>query len=230
MNENLQQHFKRNIIILFLLLFSTTGLTAQVTYNGNDNTGFGGAVGGSNISINDDGTTITGTFTKGSSGNLNDMIVIYISNGSNGRTNMGFNDNDQSDDLRRAVTNAFGNAINFPAGFEATHAIAIKVGNSALFEVPASGNIGTGSTNNDLNFIGNVGNPTSNTHSSFSFSFDWTEIGLTSTDDFAFVITYGNGSGGTNSDAMFSSDEGYGNGIPTPNPGFSGWSYTTYFD
>ena len=219
----------KKLILGIGLLVSVFGF-GQVTYNGNGNSGFGGAVGGSNISINDNGTTITGTFTKGS-GNLNDIIVIYISNGSNGRTIMGFNDNDQSDDLRRAVTNAFGNAINFPAGFEATHAIAIKVGNSALFEVPTSGNIGTGSSNNELNFIKAVGSTTSNTQSSFTFSFDWSDIGLTSTDDFGFVITYGNGSGGTNSDAMFSSDEGYGNGIPSsPNPGFNGWTYTTYFD
>ena len=220
--------YHKVLIFSIFLLFSYSSL-AQVTYNGNGNTGFGNPVGTSTLDITHTGTTISGTFTKGSS-DLNDIIVIYISNGTSGRTSINFNDNDQSDDLRRAVTNAFGQAINFPAGFEATHAIAIKVNESALFNFPSSGDIGTGSGNNELIFIDFVGNPTSNTQVSFTFSFDWAEIGLTSADDFGFIVTYGDGSGGTNNDAMFSSDEGYGNGIPTPNPGFNGWSYTTYFD
>lgn len=95
---------KRYLLNLGLIVAFIFGgnVWGQVTYNGNGNTDFGGAVGGSTLEFNDDGTTITGTFTKGA-GDLNDIIVIYISNGSNGRNNVSFDDNDQSDDYNTST-------------------------------------------------------------------------------------------------------------------------------
>jgi len=200
----------------------------QVTFNGNNNDGFGGAVGESEMEFNDDGTTVTVNFTKGTTGNLNDMMVIYISTGVVGRQSITFDDNDQNDESRRAITNAFGSEIVFPAGFEANYAIAINEDFGGLFSIPepGEGDIGNG----DLLFVKGVGAPDNAGSASFTFSFDWDDIGLSSSDPFGFVVTYGNPSGGDNNDAMFSSDEGYGEGIPTPNPGFDGWTYETYFE
>ena len=75
---------KIGLFLAFFILVFSTSVLAQVTYNGNGNGGFGGAVGESNLEFNDDGTTITGTFTKGS-GDFNDAMVIYISTGEDGR-------------------------------------------------------------------------------------------------------------------------------------------------
>jgi hypothetical protein len=186
-------------------------------YSGNGNTGFGGAVGNSTLNLSDDGTTITGTFTKGA-GDFNDAMVMYISTGATGRNVIDINVNDQLDDLRRAVSSAGtdGSVITFPAGFEATHAIGAQVGSSGLWSIPATGAIG----NNDLNFITAVGSPANTTDASFQFSFDWADLGLSNAGEFSFVITYLNSSNG------FSSDEAYGNGITAGNPGTNDFTFS----
>jgi hypothetical protein len=131
------------------------------------------------------------------------------------------NVDDQGDDYRKAISQAGsdGSVVTFPAGFEASYAIAINQFGSGLFSIPATGAVVTGP--NELGFLGAVGNPASNTQASFSFTFDWSNIGLTDKDEFDFVITYLNSSNG------FSSDEGYGNGIPTPNPGTNDFTFTS---
>ena len=213
-----------NLGLIATLIFGGN-VWGQVSYTGNGNSGFGGAVGGSTLVFTDNGTTITGTFTKGS-GNFGDAMVIYISTGAPGKQSITSDDNDQNDGLRRAITNAFGSAINFPSGFEAKYAIGIDVNFGGLFELPTSGNIGNGG----LNFVRGVGQPSDISSSSFSFTFDWSEIGLSNSDRFSFVVTYGNPNSGDFNDAMFSSDEGYGEGIPSGNPGFSGWTYSSFFN
>ena len=213
------------LFILTVALFAFGGAEAlgQVTYSGNDNTGFQGAVGESSMEINDGGTTVTATFTKGS-GNFNDYMVIYIDNGSDGRSAITSDVNDNNDRNRGAISNVGSGDINFPAGFEATHAISISVSFGGLWGIPATGTVG----NNGLNFVDGVGSPSSNTSSSFTFSFDWSEIGLTGSDSFSFVVTYGNPTSDNNNE-MFSSNEAYGDGITGSNPGVSSMTYTTYF-
>ena len=57
--------------------------SAEATvYSGNGNTGFGGPIGTGSLTLTDDGTTVSGTITKGSGG-FNDVLVIYIDTGSN---------------------------------------------------------------------------------------------------------------------------------------------------
>ena len=62
----------------FLCLLATSLTFAQTVFNGNTRSGFGGPVGGGKISITDDATNINFAFTKGTSGDLNDALVIYI--------------------------------------------------------------------------------------------------------------------------------------------------------
>jgi hypothetical protein len=208
------------IVSLFVGLMAA----AQVTYNGNGNTGFGGPVGNGTLEFNDDGTTVTGTFTRGG-GDFNDTMVIYIDTGADGRANTDGLE-DFQDANRRAISNTNSGAINFPPGFEATYAIAINSGFGGLWEVPATGTIG----NDGLPFVDPVNTAFGNADASFTFDFDWTEIGLTATDtrEFGFVITYGNPN--SNGSEMFSSDEAFGNGIAAGNPGLNAMTYTQYFD
>lgn len=209
---------KLYILTLIGCWFIVVNASAQVVYNGNGNSGFGDPVGSSSMSISDDGTTITVDFTKGS-GNFNDTMVMYIDNGTGGRTVIDDNVNDTADPNRIAISNTGSGDLTFPAGFEATHAIAINTTFGGLWSIPNSGMIG----DNGLGYIDAVGMPASTTSASFSFSFDWAEIGLTSSDSFLFVVTYGNpyDAGG-----MYSSDEGYGT-IASGNPGLNAFSITS---
>ena len=210
----------KNLYLCFTILTcSLFALNAQTNYSGNGNTGFGGPVGPATMTISDDGTTITVSFTKGG-GDFNDTMVMYISNGNSGRSTIDGNVNDTADSNRRAISNTGSGDISFPTGFEATHGIAINTVFGGLWEIPSSGSIG----DNGLNYIDAVGSPALSTDASFSFAFDWTEIGLTNSDGFEFVISYGNPN--DNGSNMFSSDEAFGDGISSGNPGTGAFSFS----
>ena len=58
------------------LFASVLGLclpTGAATYSGNGNTGFGGPIGLGSLTLSDNGTTISGTLTKGPNG-FNDAL------------------------------------------------------------------------------------------------------------------------------------------------------------
>ena len=208
--------------LLFMMLSAfSIGATAQVTFNGNGNSGFGGAVGGSSLSVSHTGTTITFSFTRGS-GDFENTMVLYISNGSAGRNIIDGNVNDNGDANRRAISNIGSGTLTFPAGFNATHAVAINTGFGGLWSIASTGTIGS----NQLGFVRGVGQPATTNAASFNFSFDWTDIGITSNDQFGFVVTYGNPNDNGN---MFSADEAIGGGIGAGNPGFGAMTFTTYF-
>jgi hypothetical protein len=126
------------LCLMFVTVFYTNTVLAQTTYNGNGNSGFGDVVGSSTLEFSDDGTTITGVFTKGS-GDFNDAMVVYISTGAAGRSVIDGTVNDQGDNLRRAISSAGTDAsdITFPPGFQATHAIAIDVTFGGLWSIPS---------------------------------------------------------------------------------------------
>ena len=208
------------IYILLTILSFSVGY-GQVSYIGNGNTGFGDVLGSSSLQFSDNGTTITGVFTKGA-GDFNDAMVIYIDTGDPGRNVIDNSVNDQDDPLRRAISSAGPDAsdITFPTGFVASYAIAIDVNFGGLWSIPANGNLG----DDDLDFVTSVGNPSSNTASSFTFSFDYSQIGLTDGEPFSFVITYLNAGNG------FLSNEGYGLGFPSSNPGSGPLTITGNFN
>ncbi len=213
----------RKLYFYFFLFISVTGF-AQTNYSGNGNTGFGDVIGNSNLNINDDGTTITFTLTKGT-GDFNDALVLYISTGQPGRTVIDSNVEDNMDPLRRAISNGNdqgnGTIINFPPAFQADYAIGLEVGFAGLWSIPAPPTVvGDGglpfvaSANTDL--IGA-------SQAVCTFSVTWADLGLTNTDSFDFVGLY------LNPGNAFSSNEGYGDGLPGANPGGGTITYTSFY-
>ncbi|MBT8271715.1 MAG: T9SS type A sorting domain-containing protein, partial [Bacteroidia bacterium] len=128
--------------------------------------------------------------------------------------------NDQADPLRKAISNQDLNnstLITFPPGFEASHAIGIEVGFAGLWSIPPTGTI----NDNGLGFIDSANSDLSAANQAiFSFSIDWSELGLTSSSSFDFVGIY------LNPGNAFTSDEAYGDGIPPGNPGGGAITYT----
>lgn len=179
------------------------------TYNGNGGTGFGGTVGQGTLTISDNGTTLTGTISRGPS-NFNDQLVIYIDS-----TAGGFGDTnsfgDSADGLRQSISGFNGTsraALTFPAGFQADYALALG---------PMSDNFGglwtlaAGGTNS-LVFNADASlSPTggaSGSAASFTFSISLASIGVTPGASFRFVTTYLNGG------VSYRSNESFGNSMP----------------
>ncbi|HMP08058.1 MAG TPA: hypothetical protein PJ982_17045, partial [Lacipirellulaceae bacterium] len=182
-------------------------------YVGSGTSGFGGPIGGSQMTWSDNGTTVTVNFTKGG-GDFNDRFVLYLDTGAAGRNTIGPAVNDRADRLRSAISYIEAGAnktLTLPTGFSASYAIAIETSFGGLWSIPDTGTIG----NNGLGFIAAVGHPTSNTQAAFSFSFNLASIGLTplSGAPIKFVATYLNYDGGDFSRG-FISNEGYGSGFP----------------
>lgn len=200
---------KTKLLLGFSLLFCTSLIFSQVTFSGNGNSGFGGPIGGSTLEINDDGTTITFTLTKGA-GDFNDALVLYLDTKTGGRNVIDSQVNDTQDGLRTAISNGdsggFASVITFPVNFEVDYAIALDQNFAGLWEIPATGTIGA----NGLNYVNEANlnlSPTgTNTSPTYTFSLDWSNLGLTNTDSFTFVGVYV-------STTAYNSDEGFGDGI-----------------
>ncbi|MCH8558841.1 MAG: T9SS type A sorting domain-containing protein [Balneolia bacterium] len=210
------------IALLFSLVLFNPAAMAQVVFNGNGNTGFGGPIGQSSMSWSDDGTTISVTFTRGG-GDFNDAMVIYLFTGADGRGVIDGEINDQNDGLRRAISSAGDNASNitFVPGFEASHAIAIDAGFGGLWAIPAAGPV----ANNELPFLRAVNSTLSSPgDASFTFEFDWADVGLEPGDPIGFVATY------LNAGNSFTSNEGYGAGLPGENIGGGDFAFTSYWE
>src|SRR5438105_12610925 len=142
------------LAVSFLLLC----LSAQATtYNGNLNTSFGGPIGLGTLTLTDDGTTVSGTITKGANG-FNDALVIYIDPFTpNSLSGPGFADTsgfaDGGDGLRRAISGFDGGAnrslLTFGTGFRPDYAIALgpsDAGFGGLWQLNNGGN-------NSLGFV-----------------------------------------------------------------------------
>ncbi len=179
---------------LLAFTLQDTVLKAAVIYTGNGNTSFGGAVGGGSLSLNDDGTTVSGTFTRGTAGNFNDALVIYIDSVSGGfGSTSGFND--RADGLRRAisgVSDSGRSVATFASGFGADFAVALKPTSTENF----GGLWGLANgDNNSLNFVDSVNFLPNNNNAAatYTFSFNWSEIGLSANNpanSFNFQTTY----------------------------------------
>jgi hypothetical protein len=132
-------------------------------YAGNLNTGFGGPVGNGVLSVTDDRTNITVNLQRGSSGNLNDVLVIYIDTGTGTATNTaGFTSTGGTE--QKAISGFDGgnrSVLTFANGFKPSYAVAIKgdfmdvwsLANPANFSFLAgTGQGGSGSANFALTF------------------------------------------------------------------------------
>src|SRR5438552_8719316 len=135
-----------------------------------------GAVNGGKLSLNNNVNTVSTVFTKGI-GSFSDVLVIFIDSGPGGFAGTGgFTDN--SDSLQRAISglNSAGTSratANFVSGFTADYAIAIGGDLGARVYQLVNG----GSFVEVRNLHGGFGGVN---ESSYSFGFDWVDIGLTS--------------------------------------------------
>src|SRR5689334_23215693 len=161
----------------WMLLLATSGImvgTARseaTTYAGNGNSGFGGVLGTGSLSLVDNGTTVSGTFTKGA-GNFNDAIVIYINSVTGGfGTTSGFND--QGDPTRNAISGvgSFGRSVvNFAGGFGADYAIGFGPNTGAGLGFGGLWNLANGG-NNSLPFVASVNLNPNNDTSAATYTF-----------------------------------------------------------
>ena len=214
----------------YLYLFaSVLGLclpAGAATYSGNGNTGFGGPIGQGSLTLSDNGTTVSGTLTRGGLNGFNDVLVLYIDSVSGGFSDTsGFGD--AGDGLRKAISGFDGGAnrsvLTMPSGFLPDYAIALG---------PASDNFGglwqlANGANNSLGFVSSVNlNPTGNSASaSYTFSFDVSQIGLTpdSGQSFRLLGSYISNSGYRSDEAL----PGNVSGAQGWNP-FTGTAEATY--
>jgi hypothetical protein len=171
-------------------------ITQGALYNGNGNTSFGGVIGTGSLTLSDNGSIVTGTINKGS-GDFTDILVIFIDSKAGGfSTTTDFTDS--SGILTRGVSGIDGtgnrSVADFAAGFSADYAIALRPRSVAesqqLFQLANNGShTALGSVNLD---------PLSTqTSSTYTFSFNVADIGLTagSGASFKFESTYIAGSG-----------------------------------
>jgi PEP-CTERM motif len=203
---------------LALLLASATvaasGGFAQTTYNGNGASGFGGAVGNGSVTISDTATSMTVTFNRGLSGNMDNDLVLYLDTQPGGFSDTSqFSDN--ADGGRTAISgfnssNPSRTIASFAAGFGADYAISIENSFIGVFGLASGGN-------GSLNYL--FGQSQSGVDSDASYSITITaaemaQIGLTagSGQSFQFV-------GSEDSDTAYRANETIGNSVTTPGDG-----------
>lgn len=181
--------------------------------SGNGQSGFGGVLGTGQIAIDNDATgALNFTFTKGTGGNLNDAVVIYLASGTAQGFSSTANFSGTADGLRRAISGYDGSTrstLNF-SGMSPNYAIAFDQNFGGLWQLAEGGS-------NSLPFSRSVGlTPTGTaTSATYSFSLNVSDIGLTanSGQSFRFFATYLNPSN------VFRSNEAFGDGFGASNPG-----------
>lgn len=202
--------------------FTTVG--PEATFFGNANAGFGNPIGASQIDVWDDGEDIFFEVTKGLEADLNDIFVIYLHTGNEGRAVIDGDVNDNATDFTRAVSagGEFASDITFLPGFEASHAITLSANGGFLWRIPATGSIG----DNDLISVLDFPAFESPQDPAAGFSFSKENLDLGEEDDFifSFVGTYLNGENG------FHSNEGYGLGLPGDNVGGDDMLFNSYLN
>jgi len=184
---------------------------AQVIYNGNGDTGFGGTIGNGTLTLTDDGTTVTGSLTTGAN-SFNNGLVIYLQSGPGGFTSTaGFNDN--ADGNRSGISGYGGpgqqSVMTFMSGFAPNYAL-------SLF--PDSGNNFGGlwalanGGGNSLPFVASANlNPVnSSSPGTYTFSFPVADIGLTPNSGQSFELfgTYISNTGYRSTEAIAGNDTG----------------------
>jgi len=192
--------FTAIVVISAAVLLHTNNSLAAV-YSGNGSTTGGGAVGTGSLSLTDNGTTVSGTFNRGI-GAFRLNLVIYIDCVSGGFTDT-TQFSDSADALRTAVSGYWSGGLPGPAratayfanGFTADYAIALGVNSyrGDLYHLVPGGD-GSMEYIRSVNLYPNK----SETAASYTFSFNWADIGLTAgpSNFFRFQSSY-IGIGGT---------------------------------
>ena len=153
---------------------------AQSTFNGNGSTAWNGAIGNAQLTLSDNGTTVSGSLTTGA-GLGGNAFVLYLQSGSGGFTSTaGFNDN--GDALRSAISQYGGTGeqsiLNFSSGFAPNYAIGLQPGSginfAGLWQLQNGGA-------NSQHFVANLSlSPTgSDAQGTYNFSLNLADLGLT---------------------------------------------------
>ena len=181
------------LLALFLAARASAAMSNPVTYYGNG--GAGGTVANGNLVLQDNGTTIFGTFNKAPGASFQLDLVLYIDSVAGGFSDTTqFRDNAQPS---RVAVSGFNKTLNkgstatFAQGFQGDYAIVLGV------NPPNSGNdlfrLNAGGDGSFVN-IGSVNlNPNNDLNSwSYTFSFTWASIGIKTGDPhfFKFQSTY----------------------------------------
>ena len=158
-------------ILTALLTFAIPAGATNYAGNGDTSSGFHGAVANGVLSVTDDHTNITVNLQRGSSGNLDDLLVIYIDTGTGTATNTA-NLADNGGDEQRAISGFDGGGnrslLVFTNGFKPSYAIAIKKDYMDLW-----------SWANPASFSFLAGTPEGgNTSGNFSLTFNCSALGL----------------------------------------------------
>ncbi|HMP83008.1 MAG TPA: PEP-CTERM sorting domain-containing protein [Verrucomicrobiota bacterium] len=194
---------------------SATGLRAA-TYNGNGDTSFGGAVGNGSLAVTDNGTDLTFTLTRGLSGDLNDVLVIYLDTAPGGISDTS-GLTDTGDGARKAISGFNGgtdrSVLSFTTGFLPEYAVTIEGGFASLFQIVSGGS---------HNWITGTGQSGS-TSATFSLTLGLSNLGINAGDSFNLFGSYIAGSAWRSTEAI----AGNGTGSTGYNP-FSQSSYETY--
>ena len=167
----------------FIVATVTAGLgqaNAQTTFNGNGSTAWNGAIGNAQLTLSDNGTTLSGSLTTGA-GLGGNAFVLYLQSGSGGFTSTaGFNDN--GDSLRSAISQFGGSGqqsiLNFSTGFTPNYAIGLQPGSGINFG--GLWHLANGGANSQ-NFVSSINlSPTgSDAQGTYSFSLNLSDLGLT---------------------------------------------------
>jgi hypothetical protein len=195
---------KRILLLMAVIVSMVSTPSSAAIYLGNGNTGFGGPIGLGSLTLTDDGTTISGTLTKGTN-NFNDVLVIYLDSVTGGFADTsGFADG--NDGLRRAISGFDGggnrSVLTMASGFSPDYAIALGPASDNFGGLWQLNNGGGGS----LGFITSVSlSPTgTNSSAAYTFSFDLSDIGLipNSGQSFGLLGTYISNSGFRSNEAL----------------------------
>lgn len=204
----------KKICLLFAALFSLSATFAQ--FAGNGKIGFGGPVGNGSLTITDDRTTITFNFQRGTSGSLNDAVVIFIDSRSGGFTST-TNFTDHDDGLRTAISGFDGtnrSVLTFPAAFQPDFAVAFDKGFGGIWELKE--NAGH-NYKNSANLTPPGGSADA---SNYVLTVNRDDLGLpTGTIEFKFLVTY-------ISETGYRSNEFIGDPGPTDNPANGNYTAT----
>ncbi|MCA0447762.1 MAG: T9SS type A sorting domain-containing protein [Bacteroidetes bacterium] len=209
---------KKMILLFCLALIPAIGFT-QAVYPGNGNSGFGGVLGTGAFSINDNGTTVTITFAKGS-GSFNDAIVIYIDSDNSRNFPFTATFTDEGDNLRKGISGRNGGSnslLFFPGTLTADYAVAFAPtqGFGGLWQLETGSHTFVATANLSSTTV---------TDPVFTVSFTWASIGLTGApgDNFKFIATY------LNPTNAFRSDEAIGDASFSGNPGTGPIAFTGF--
>lgn len=200
----------KQLLATGVILASLSVSALATTYNGNGNSGFGGAIGLGSLSLTDDGTTLSGTFTKGPNG-FNDVLVLYIDSVAGGFSDTsGFADG--ADGLRKSISGFDGGAnrstLTFASGFSPDYALALGPSSDSF---GGEWGLATGGANS-LNFLSSVNlSPTGTADSStYTFSVTLASLGLTpgAGQSLKLFGTYTSNSGYRSDEAILGTDSG----------------------